>query len=303
MSGVITTNTLPKALWPGVKKWYGTEYDRFAAIWPQMFDVETSEQSYEEIVETVGFGLMNQKAQGASLTYDTAAQGVVSRFTHITYGIGYIVTMEEIADNLYEKLSFKRAGLLARSVAESQEITHANVFNRAFSASYTGGDGVALCSTAHPTANGTQSNRLAVDADLSEASLEDMLILVSDAKDSRGLRFRNMAQQLYIPKELQFEATRILKSVLQNDTANNAANAVKEMGLIPKGALVNPYFDDVDAWFIRTNCPDSLLHFWRMEPKFDTDNDFDTKNFKAATLARWSQGWANWRGLYGTQGA
>jgi hypothetical protein len=300
---LITTGNLPKAHWPGVKKFYGTEYNRYEPIWTKMFEVQTSDKGYEEMVETVGFGLMSQKPQGTSITYDSTNQGTVSRFTHITYGIGFMVTMEELQDNLYEELSWKRSGKLARSVAETQEVIHANVFNNAFSGSYLGGDGASLCSTSHACGYGTQSNRLAVDADLSEAAIEDMLILAADAKDARGLRFRNMARTLLVPKELQFEAYRILNSVQQNDTANNAVNAIKAMGMFPEGVVVNPYFTDIDAWFIRTNCPDGLIHFWRMQPTFDQDNDFDTKNFKAATVARWSQSWANWRQIYGTQGA
>lgn len=300
---LITTGNLPKAHWPGVKKFYGLNYDRYEPIWTKLFEVQSSDKGYEEMVETVGFGLMSAKSQGGSVSYDSVTQGVVSRFTHITYSIGYMVSMEELQDNLYEELSWKRAGKLARSVAETEEVIHANQYNRAFNASYVGGDGVSMCSTAHPTANGTQSNRLAVDADLSEASIEDMLIQIADAKDSRGLRFRNMARCLIVPKELEFEANRIIKSVLQNDTSNNAVNVIKSMNMFPDGIVMNPYFDDPDAWFIRTNCADGLIHFWRMKPTFDQDNDFDTKNFKAATIARWAQSWSNFRQIYGTQGA
>lgn len=301
---VINTGSHPKALWPGIKRWYGMNYQRYQPIWPKMFEVMESTQSYEETVEDVGFGLMSVKGQGSAVSYDTAQQGTVSRFVNLTYSLGYAVTMEEIQDNLYEKLSFKRSGRLARSVAETFEIVHANVFNRGFNSSYTGGDGVSLFSTAHPTANGTQSNRLAVDADISEASIEDMIVQIMNATDTRGLRFNNMVRGLFVSTANFFEANRIVSSVLQNDTANNATNVIKATNQFPDGILVNPYFDDSDAWFIRTTCADGgLVHFDRMAPTFDQDNDFDTKNLKASVITRFSTGWDNWRQIYGSSGA
>jgi hypothetical protein len=301
---IINTGSHPKALWPGIKKWYGMEYALHDPIWPKMFEVLTSEQSYEEVVEEIGFGLMGVKPQGASISYDTASQGVVSRFTALTYAIGYIVTMEEMQDNLYEKLSFRRAGRLAHSVAETEEIVHANIFNRGFNPAYAGGDGVALFSTAHPTGDGTQSNRLAIDADLSETSIEDMITMINISANSRGLKINNMAQSLFVPAQLMFEANRIMSSVLQNDTSNNAVNVLKATNQLPKGIVSNPYFTDPDAWFIRTNCREGgLEHYTRMAATFDRDNEFDTKNAKAATVARWSQGWSNWRQIYGSAGA
>lgn len=300
----ITTGNHPKALWPGVKRWYGMNYERFAPIWPKMFEVMNSDQHYEETVEDVGFGLMSVKNQAGGVSYDTAQQGTISRFTHLTYSLGYIVTMEELMDNLYEKLSFKRSARLARSVAETQEIIHANVFNRGFNASYVGGDGVSLFSTAHPTANGTQSNRLAVDADISEASIEDMVVQIMNATDTRGIRFNNMVRALAVSTANFFEANRIIKSVLQNDTANNAINVIRSTNQFPDGIIVNPYFDDPDAWFIRTTCADGgLVHFDRMLPTFEQDNDFDTKNLKASVVTRFSAGWDNWRQIYGSAGA
>lgn len=301
---VITTGSHPKALWPGVRKFWGANYDRYEKIWPKLFDVETSTQNYEEEVEDTGFGLMSVKAQGAGITYDSAQQGVVSRFAHVTYASGFIVTMEEIQDNLYEKVSFRRASRLANSVWETEEVIHANTFNRGFNASYLGGDGVALFSSAHPTLNGTQSNRLAVDADLSETSIEDMIIMMMGATNSRGLRINLQPRSLVIANSNFFEASRIVKSVLQNDTANNAINVIKATNQFPEGIITNPYFDDPDAWFIRTNCNDGgMTHYTRMEATFDQDNEFDSKNAKSSVIARWAQGWSNWRCYYGTQGA
>lgn len=300
---IITTGSHPKALWPGVKRWYGLEYKQYQPIWTKMFEVLSSEQHYEEDVETIGFGMMSTKNQAGSISYDTAQQGTVSRYTHITYALGYMVTLEELQDNLYTKVSFKRSSRLARSVYETQETVHANVFNRAFNTSFTGGDGKALIVSDHPCANGNQSNVLATAADLSELAIEDLCIQIMNATDSRGLRFNNKPRSLLVPTQYAFEADRIVKSVLQNDTANNAINVIKANNTFPDGIVVNPYFSDPDAWFIRTDCMEGLTHYTRMEATFDQDNDFDTKNLKASVIARWSQGWSNWRNLYGSAGA
>lgn len=300
---VITTGSHPKALWPGIKKWWGVQYNRHDPMWSKIFDVQSSSQAYEEDVETIGFGLMSTKTEGGSISYDTAQQGTVSRYTAITYALGYMVTMEELEDNLYEKVSFKRSSRLARSGYETEEIVHANVLNRAFTPAYAGGDGKELIATDHPTASGNQSNELTTAADLSEASIEDLVIQIMDAKDSRGLRFSNKPKSLIVPNALHFEANRIVKSVLQNDTANNAVNVVKMLNTFPNGILTWSYLTDPDAWFIQTDCMDGLTHYTRKAMTFDQDNDFDTKNLKASMIARWSQGWSNFRSIYGTPGA
>ena len=303
MSGIITTGNHPKALWPGVKAWFGVNYSQREKIWPKLFESMDSNQQYEEIVEATGFGLMSVKPQTQSISYDTASQGYSARFVNTTYALGYIVSMEELQDNLYEKVSMSRSARLARSVFDTEETVHANTFNRATSASYTGGDGVAMLSTAHPTMNGTQSNKLATAADLSEASIEDMAIMVMNATDSRGLKINLKPRKLAIANENSFEAERILSSTLQNDTANNAVNVLKARGIFPEGIVTNPYFTDPDAWFILTDAPEGLIHFTRMAATFDKDNDFDTKSAKASVVARWANGWADWRGVYGTDGA
>jgi hypothetical protein len=300
---VITTGSHPKALWPGIKAWWGTNYKRHEPMWKQIFEMASSTQNYEEDVEDVGFGLLNVKQQGGSISYDTAHQGTVSRYSHLTYGLGYIVTMEELQDNLYEKVSFKRSGRLARSVYETEEIVHANVFNRAFSSTYAGGDGKELIATDHGTASGNQSNELTTPADLSEASLEDLTIQIMQATDSRGLKFSNNPKRLIVPPALHYEAHRIVKSVLQNDTANNAVNVLKMQNTFPNGILTWRYLTDPDAYFIQTDCMEGLKHYTRMAPDFMQDNDFDTSNLKAKVVARWSQGWSDWRQIYGSEGA
>ena len=298
---VINTGSFPKLLFPGIKRVWGMEYNRHQPMWPTVFEKLSSEQAYEEDVEAIGFGLMSVKGQGGGVNYDTAQQGYVSRYTALTYSIGYMVTMEEIQDNLYEKVSLKRATKLARSVYETEEIVHANVLNRAFTAAYAGGDGKELIATDHPTLTGNQSNELTTAADLSEASLEDLIIQINGATDSRGLKFANMPKSLIVPRQLEFDAARIMKSMLTPDSANNAMNVVR--GSIPDGAVMWRYLTDEDAWFVKTDCPEGLTHFTRMPVEFDEDGDFDTKNRKYSAVARWSQGWSNWRGIYGSAGA
>lgn len=303
MAGVITTGNHPKALWPGIKAWYGRNYDEHDEEWSKCFTIEGSEKNYEEDVEATGFGLAPVKSQGSSVQYDSETQGDVSRYTHVAYALGYIVTREELDDNLYEMVSKRRAQALAFSMRQTKENVHANIFNRAFNSSYTGGDGKELLATDHPTKDGTQSNELSTAADLSEASLEDLIIQIMGAKNSRGLKISLMPKALLVPRQLWFEANRIMKSTLQNDTANNAVNVLKATNAIPEGVYVNHYFTDADAWFVKTNAPRGLMHFDRVANEFSTDNDFDTLNAKAKAYERYSAGWTDFRGLYGSPGA
>ena len=302
MPGVITTGSHPKALWPGVKAWYGTTYDEHMEEYTDLFEVQESDKAYEEIVETTNFGLMSVKTQAGPITYDTDSQGSVSRFTNVTYASGYIVSYEEQKDGQYEVVSMRRAKKLAFSARQTVENIAAAVYNRAFTAAYTGGDGVVLCSASHPNQNGNQSNLLTTAADLSETSLEDLVIQTMDGTDSRGNKISIMPQQLLVPTAKAFEAERILKSTLQNDTANNAINALRSKGTFPKGYAVNHYFDSTTAFFIRTNVKDSMIFFWREKPDLFQDNDTDTRNLKAGIIARFVAYWADFRGVYGTPG-
>lgn len=298
---VINSGTHPKSKWPGVKAWFGLEYDKHEPQWPDLFEQETSDKRYEEEVEQIGFGMATIKPEGEPLTYDVTAQGYVARYYHVAYANGYMVTHEEMKDNLYEEVSKRRAPDLAFSMRQTEEYVHANVYNRAFTAGYTGGDSKVLCASDHPTIYGDQSNVL-TGADLSEAAIEDALVAISLATDARGRKINIKGQSLHISAADQFEAARILKSVQQNDTANNSINAIKSLGMLPKGAMVNQYFTSTSAWFIRTNVRRGMRHFTREEVLFDQDNDFDTKNAKAAVYARWSQGWSDWRGVWGNPG-
>lgn len=303
MAGVITTGNHPKALWPGMRAFWGRQYSEHPQEWSQIFDTESSEKAYEEDAEVTGFGLAPIKTQGGAVSYDTETQGQTKRYTHVTYALGYIVTRDEMDDNLYEVVSKRRIKALAFSIRQTEEIVGANVLNRAFNSSYTGGDSKELCATDHPTVDGTQSNELATAADLSEASLEDLIIQIMEAKNSRGLRISLMPKKLIVPPALAFDAERILNSTLQSGTANNDTNAVKSMGLIKGGAVVNHYLTDADAWFLQTNAPNGLTRFNRRATEFRQDNDFDTENAKAKSSVRFSVGWTDWRGMFGTPGA
>lgn len=302
-AGIITTGSTPKALWPGIIKWWGIYYDKHPMQYDKLFDVKSSDKAYEEMPEIISFGLAPEKEQGTSVQYASQRQGSVNRFTNKAYALGYIVTHEEEQDNLYEEVSRSRTEALAFSMRTTKEIVGANVYNRGFNGSFLFGDGQPLLSTAHPTDVGNQSNRLTVDADFSEAALEDMLIQIADAKNSTGLDIALKAQTLHIPTALVFEAERVLASILQNDTANNAVNAIRSLGLIPGGHHVNNYFTDSDAWFLRTDAPVGMCWFQREEISFTEDNDFDTSNYKYKAYERYVPGVGDWRGVYGSPGA
>jgi hypothetical protein len=299
---VITTGAHPKALWPGIKEWWGRSYAEHQEEYPDLFDKETSDKAYEEEVEISGFGLAPVKNQATAINYDTESQGSVTRYTHVAYALGYIVTFEELRDDLYEVVSKRRAKMLAFSMRQTKENVGANVYNRAFTSGYVGGDGVVMISASHPTLSGNQSNILTNAADLSEASIEDLTVQIMQATNSRGLKISLMPQSLHVAPQNWYESNRVLKSVLQNDTANNAINVLKATNVFPKGIKMNHYFTSATAWFIRTNAPTGLVHFERDSVMFDQDNDFDTKNAKAACYERYSFGWSDWRGVYGTPG-
>lgn len=297
----ITTGTHPKALWPGIKAWWGRSYNEHPIEYLDLFDKQTSDKAYEEEVEITGFGLAPVKPQGAQTFYDIEAQGSISRFTHVAYALGYIVTFEELRDDLYDVVSRRRASQLAFSMRQTKENVLAGTYNLAFSGSALGGDGVSLISNAHPTLSGNQSN-LGTAADLSEVALENLTIQIMQCQNNRGMRISALPMSLHVPPQLFFEANRVYNSVLQNDTANNAINVLKATGTFPRGIKVNHYFTSATAYFIRTNIPNGLTYFERDAIMFDQDNDFDTKNAKASCYERYSGFWADWRALYGNQG-
>jgi len=300
--GIISTGNHPKALWPGVYSWFGAKYDEHEAQYTKLFDMKSSSKNYEELVQHTGFGLAPVKPEGASTAYDSHQQGYTARGTNVAYSLGYIVTREELADNQYAEVSMRRAGSLAFSMAQTRENVGANVYNRVVSASYVGGDAVALGSTAHPSVSGNQSNILATAADLSEASLEDLTVQIMNATDPKGMKISLRPKCLVVPTALVYDSNRILKSNLRVDSANNDTNALKLIGAIPE-IIVNNYLTDTDQWFIRTNAPDSLCWFDREGVQFTKDEDFDTDNAKAKGYMRFVPFWGDWRGLYSSAGA
>lgn len=304
MAGVINTSTHPKLLWPGIHAIWGQVYDEHATEYTDLFDVQDSDKAYEQDVQVTGFGLAQVKGQGAPVSYDSELQGIITTYTPIAYSLGYIVTYEELRDNLYEEVSMRRAKANAFSINQTVENIGAFIYNNAFSSSYfTTGDGQALISTGHTNASGgTYSNALNPPADLSEAALEDLCIQIMGTQNDRGLLINILPESLHISRQEWYNANRILKSVLQSNTANNNINVLNATNAFPKGIKLNHYFTNPHAWFIRTNCPNGMTLFWRDRPMFDQDNDFDTKNAKAATYMRFSVGCTDPRGIFGSNG-
>ncbi len=298
-AGTITTGNHPKALWPGMHAFFGTTYGEYQEEWRDLVDVEKSKKNYEEDTLVTGFGQMPIKPEGSGVSFDSETQGFTKRYTHTVWGLGYIVTQEEMEDNLYEVVSKKRIKRLAFSARQTKENIVANMYNRAFNSSYTGGDAVQLLSTAHTSTSGNYSNRLATDSDLSQAALEDMMVQIAQAKNDRGHVINLKAKKLIVSSSDMFNAKRILKSDLQSDNSNHAINALKGM----LDYQVNHYLTDTDAWFIRTDCQYGLQLFERRALAFTQDNDFDTENAKAKCTMRFSVGWTDPRSLFGTSGA
>lgn len=301
--GIITQSSFAKALWPGVNAWYGKAYAEYPVEFTELFDKNTSSRAYEEDVGLSSFGLAPVKPEGSGIQYDTERQGFTTRYRHVVYALGFIVTREAMDDDQYDVVAQKRAQGLAFSMRQTKENVAAMVYNRAFNGTYQGGDGVALLVNNHPNiAGGTWSNVPSVSVDLSEAALEQAAIDISLLRNDRGLLIALRPEKLIIPPQLEFEANRILKTVGRPGTDLNDINAIKSAGLY-KNIVVNHYLTDNDAWFIRTNAPHGMKYFERDGDSFAMDNDFDTENAKFKARMRFSVGWTDPRGLYGSQGA
>ena len=300
-AGVITRSAHPDALWPGVKDWFGLSYTEEPAEWSRFFETQSSDKFQEIVVEATTFGLAPIKAEGAPIQYDSDQEGYKSTFTHTVFALGYIVTMEELADGQYKIISMRRASNLARSMRWTTEIVHANVLNNGFDTGYPIGDGAALFSASHPTLSGNQSNLL-TPADLSETSVEDATKRVWRLTNNRGDYIGGGIKRLLISPEDAFNATRILNSVLRPGTGNNDINALNAMGIVPDVA-VDKYFTDTDAWFVQTTVQEGLISMWRNKPNLEQDNDFDTKNARASSYMRFACGVGDWRGIFGNQGS
>lgn len=297
------TSNHPQALWPGIDAWFGRMYNQHQTQYTDLFETKQSKQAYEKQVQITGFGVAPVKNQGSAVSYDSEVQGPTTQYTHLAYALGYIVTYEELQDDLYTEVSQTRAGALANSFRQTKERVGAGILNRGFDSNFVGGDGVELFSAVHPnTSGGTYSNLLSTSADLSEAALEDMLIQINTATDDRGLTINLMPKSLHVAPANWFEANRILGSVYQTGTANNDINVIKAMSSIPMGVKMNNYFTAPNAWFVRTNAQNGLMHFERNALAFTQDNDFDTMNAKAKGYERYAFGWTDPRGVYGSEG-
>ena len=298
----ITTGNFGKALWPGVNTWYGKAYSEHPVEYTDLFNTFQSRKAWEEDVGVSSFGLAQIKGEGGPIAYDNEQQGFVSRYSHVEYALGFIITRNMVEDDLYDIVGERKARGLAFSMRQTKEIVAANVYNRAFNSSYTGGDGVSLINSAHPNvAGGTWANTLAVAADLSEAALEQACIDLQKWTNDRGLKIAITPQCLIVPVDLQFVADKIMKTEYEVDSANNTVNVVRSK--FPQGVKVNHYLTDSDAWFIRTNSPDGMKHFVRRADDFAFDDDFDTDNAKYKATARYSFGWTDPKGLYASPGA
>jgi hypothetical protein len=301
----INSSSFAKALWPGVNAWYGEAYNQYEVEYTKLFDKHSSDRQWEEDVGQSGFGLLSVKPEGSAISYDTARQGFTTRYTHVVYASGFVITREMVEDDQYDVIGKKKAGALAFSARQTKEIVAANVYNRAFTGSGnpTYGDGSVLLVSSHPNiAGGTQSNILSTAADLSEAALEQAHIDIAGFTNDRGLLIAVRPKALIIPRQLIFEAKRILGSDGRVGTANNDLNALKTMGIVPE-VVTNHYLTDTDAWFLRTDVKDGMKYFERREDQFDMDNDFETENAKFKVTGRYSFGNTDWRALFGSPGA
>ena len=305
--GIITTSNFAKDLVPGVKTWFGQKYKEYPIEYLDIFEKTGSTKAFEEEVGVTGFGLAAIKAEGDGVSYDDQEQGFVSRYTHVTYGLGFIITREMYEDGIAVTVALRRASALAFSIRQTKEMIGGNVLNRAFNSAYTMGtssDGKELCATDHPNkSGGVWRNELATAADLSEAALEQACIDIAAFTTDRGLSIAIMPQKLIIPSALEFDAFRILESIGQSGSANNDINALRASKKFPQGVKVNHYLTDADAWFIGTNCPDGMKYMERRADAFGTENDFDTENAKFKATFRGSFGWSDPRGIFGSPGA
>ncbi len=300
---IINSSSFAKALWPGVNAWYGKAYGEYPTEYNKLFETYKSTRQFEEDVGVSSFGLAVVKPEGSPITFDSERQSFITRYNHVVYALGFVITREIMEDDQYDVVGQRKAQGLAYSMRQTKEIVAANTYNRAFNSSYVGGDGKELLATDHPNfAGGTWANELSTSADLSEAALEQACIDIAGFTNDRGLLIAAKPKTLIIPRQLMFEAKRILGTDGQVYSADNTLNAIKAMGMIPE-VVVNHYLTDTDAWFIRTDVPHGMKHFERRADGFDMDNDFDTENAKFKATARYSFGWTDPRGLFGSPGS
>ena len=299
----ISRAQLVKELEPGLNALFGLEYKNYANEHAAVFDTENSDRAFEEEVMLSGFANAGVKPEGSAVNYDAAQETFTARYTHETLALAFSITEEAIEDNLYDRLASRYTKALARSMANAKQVKAANVLNRAFNSSYTGGDGLELCSTAHVIVSGTEQNELSTAADLNETSLEQAMIDIAALTDERGLKIAAKGVKMIVPSANQFTAERLMKSQGRVGTADNDINAIKSMGMIPQGYRVNNYLTDTDSWYIITDVPNGMKHFDRAPLTTKMEGDFDTGNVRYKARARYVFGVSDPRGIFGVEGA
>jgi len=300
----ISRAQLLKELLPGLNALFGLEYEQYGEEHKEIFETETSERSFEEETKLSGFSAAPVKNEGSAIAYDNAQEAWTARYQHETIALGFSLTEEAIEDNLYDSLSARYTKALARAMSYTKQVKAANVLNNGFSSTYPGGDGVELFSTAHPlVSGGTNSNEPSTPADLNETSLEAAVIQIAAWTDERGLLIAAKPRKLIVPPSLMFVATRLLETELRVSTNNNDINALKSNGSIPGGYTVNHFLTDSNAWFLTTDVPNGLKHFIRTPLSTGMDGDFDTGNVRYKARERYSFGWSDPLGIFGSPGA
>jgi hypothetical protein len=300
----ISRAQLLKELLPGLNALFGLEYARYGEEHKEIYETETSERSFEEETKLSGFAAAPVKNEGAAIAYDNAQEAFTARYTHETIAMGFSITEEAVEDNLYDSLSSRYTKALARGMAYTKQVKAAFVLNNAFTGGPTYGDGVVLCSTAHPlVSGGTNSNTPATASDLNETSLENAVIQIAAWTDERGLLIAAKPRKLIVPPALMFVSTRLLETELRVSTADNDINALKNNGSIPEGYTVNHYLTDPNAWFLCTDVPNGLKHFVRTPMSTGMDGDFDTGNVRYKARERYSFGVSDPLGIFGSPGA
>ena len=300
----ISRAQLAKELEPGLNALFGMEYQRYENEHAEIYDTVSSDRAFEEDVLLVGFGNAPTKVEGQGVSFDTASESYSARYTHETIALAFALTEEAIEDNLYDRLGARYTKALARSMAHTKQVKAASILNNAFNSSFTGGDGKELCATDHPLASGgTLSNELSTAADLNETSLENSLIDIANFKDDRDMILALRGMKLIVPTNLQFVADRLMDTPGRVGTSDNDINAVRNMGMVPEGYVVNHFFTDTDAFFIKTDCPDGFKHFERTPLSTAMEGDFDTGNMRFKARERYSFGFSNPRAIFGSPGA
>ena len=300
----ISRAQLLKELLPGLNALFGLQYATYGEEHKELYETEKSERSFEEETKLSGFSAAPVKNEGSAIAYDNAQEAFTARYNHETIALGFSITEEAVEDNLYDSLSARYTKGLARAMAYTKQVKAASVLNNGFSAAYPGGDGVALFSTAHPlVSGGTNSNRPSTNADLNETSLENAVIQIAAWTDERGLLIAAKPKKLIVPPALQFVATRLLETNLRVGTADNDINALKNNGSIPEGYTINHYLTDTTGWFLTTDVPNGLKHFERMALSTSMDGDFDTGNVRYKARERYSFGWSDPLGVFGSPGS